>query len=232
MKRVFAIGLSFLFLLVLLLSFSSCGHEHDFTNGTLVLPAQEKSGVTEIATCAACGAKREVLIPFSKTTEEKWGEMLCPTNYTVTISYGTGDVGTYTVTENGYSTVDASRGFEQYVLKEDDGWYSVSLVEGEYRGHKIKITPDLSLDGLIMPGMKDKFDEFVYSEEWSAYIYVRPGNKYFIYTAKDTLVKIIGFGGERLDDVTPISTPSDEYSVFVFDFHEYGTTELEAPNYK
>ena len=131
------------FLLVVCVFFSigvvltACGHEHAFGDGKLVLPPTDPAGVMEIATCTECGEEKETLIPFSETTEEKWREMLAPTNYTVTISYGTGDEGVYIVTEDGYLTAETRAGFEQYILREIDGWYSVALVDGEYRHHKI-----------------------------------------------------------------------------------------------
>ena len=246
MKKIVTFILSLCFMLSALLAFSACKesvddpsaeqnpkHEHTFGDGTLLLPATEETGVTEISTCTECGEKSETLIPFSKTTEEKWRAMLLPKNYTVTISYGTGDKGLYTVTEDGYSLQDVSRGVSLFFVKEDDGWYKVSFEDGEYVSSKIAIAPKLSLGDLIMPGMDAEFDNFVYSEEWSAYVHERPGtNKYFIYTAGDTLVRIIGFGGEALENVTPSSEPSDEYSVFIFDFHDYGTTTLDVPDYR
>ena len=245
MKKIITFILSLCLMLSSLVAFSACGepvkdpapeqkpkHEHTFGEGTLLLPTTEENGVTEVSTCTGCGEVKRELIPFSKTTKEKWLAMLSPENYTVTISYGTGDKGIYTVTEDGYSLEDVTRGVSAFFLKENDGWYKVALSNGDYTSTKLAIAPKLSLGDLIMPGMDEEFDNFVYSEEWSAYVHKRQGTKYFIYTAGDTLVRIIGFGGEDLENVTPDSEPCDEYSVFVFDFHDYGTTKLDIPDYK
>ena len=153
MKRFYAIVLPFCLLLCALIALSSCGHTHIFENGTLVLPVEKgATGVTEISVCS-CGEKQETVIPFGETSKEKWLAMLSPTNYTVDISYVDLAEASYIVTEDGYHAKETLEGFEQYILKEDDGWYSVALVDGEYKSHKIAIEPDLSLGALIMPGM-------------------------------------------------------------------------------
>lgn len=246
MKRICALLLAFSLLFSALFVFSACDsgkpippeHVHSFENETLVLPATDTAGVKQISTCSGCGETKEIFLPFSETTKEAWQKMLRPVNYSVSISYA-GNEGSYTVTENGYLMTDSMYGFEQYYVEEEDGWYSVALVDGEYRSHRLQIIPDLSIGSLIIPGMEDAFDgfenaawTFAYSEEWHAYVHTRETNKYFFFIADDTLVKIIGFAGENLDAVTPESAPSEDYAIFIFDFHSYGTTELVVPDYK
>ena len=251
MKRLFSLALTLCLLFLALFAFSSCNesvaapeagtlpvHEHTFGEDELILPEEDLTGVNVRSVCTSCGEVKESVVPYSETTKEAWQKMLRPVNYSVSISYA-GNEGSYTVTENGYLMTDSMYGFEQYYVEEDDGWYSVALVDGEYKSHKIAIVPDLSIGSLIMPGMDDAFDgfeneawTFEYSEEWHAYVHTRETNKYFFFIADDTIVKIIGFGGDDLDAVTPESEPSEDYSIFIFDFHGYGTTELVVPDYK
>lgn len=242
MKKRLSLLLALALLLLTVAGLSACGHKHTFDEGTLTLPTTSLTEVEKISTCTGCGETKTETVAFGETTEEKWRAMLAPTNYTVDISYA-GNEGEYVVTESGYLMTDSMHGFTQYYLEEDDGWYSVALVDGEYKSHKLAIVPDLSLGALIMPGMDDAFDgfagnenwTFTYDEEWKAYVHTRETNKYFFFVADNTLVKIIGFGAsdlDKLENVTPESEPSDEYSIFVFDFHSYGTTELERPDYE
>lgn len=242
MKKRLSLFLALSMLLLTVAGLSACGHKHTFDAGTLTLPSASITGAEKIFTCTDCGETKTETVPFGETTAETWRKMLSPTNYTVDISYA-GNEGQYVVTESGYLMTDSMYGFVQYYLEEDDGWYNVALVEGEYRNHKLAIEPDVSLGTLIMPDMEDAFDgfrgkenwTFTYSEEWNAYVHTRETNKYFFFVADDTLVKIIGFGASdinKLANVTPESGPSEEYSLYTFDFHSYGTTKLERPDYK
>lgn len=242
MKKCLSLLLMLTLLLLAVAGLSACGHRHTFDEGTLTLPTTSITGVEKISTCTGCGETKTETVSFGETTAETWRKLLAPINYSVDISY-VGNEGQYVVTESGYLMTDSMYGFEQYYLEEDDGWYSVALVDGEYKSHKIAIVPDLSIGELIMPGMGEAFDgfgsnenwTFSYSEEWNAYVHTRETNKYFFFVADDTLVKIIGFGASdinKLANVTPESGPSEDYSLFIFDFHSYGTTELERPDYE
>lgn len=244
MKKRLSLFLALAMLLLAAAGLSACGHKHTFDEGAFTLPTASITGVEKISTCTGCGETKTETVPFGETTAETWRRMLAPTNYSVDISsVDLTKEASYIVTEDGYLAKETLKGFEQYILKEDDGWYSVALVDGEYKSHKIAIEPDLSLGALIMPGMDEAFDgfpsnenwTFTYDEEWSAYVHTRETNKYFFFVADDILVKIIGFGAsdvDKLASVTPESGPSDDYSLFIFDFHSYGTTKLERPDYE
>ena len=108
-------------------------------------------------------------------------------------------------------------GYESWVLKQEDGWHFYRDGQVGPLANGVSASISYMMQSFHLPG----YASFSYNEESGAYVYINEGESGFyrfdVYFTGGVIVKIEGYEEEG-----PVS--------HLFNFKDYGTTELQLPN--
>ena len=236
MKRIITL-IALCVCLCLCVLLSSCGHEHTWDEGEIVVRATNTKAGTKKFTCSKCEeTKEEKYNAVTTITEEQWKNAWKIDNFTMSMNLNGEDVGVIKVSGgNGYMDVEDT--MTAYLTKKDGVFYAVTSMAGKYYGTPMK-EMELTLAGMTDSSYENAYDKLVYDEDIKAYAYCslsmfEPDEKTYFYFADGVLERVVSFEGDNVSQMKPNSpSTSNNYIYSDVIITDVGTTAVEVPEFK